>query len=316
MASPVYLDARQRGGTVLHPGRRRRRRGRARRTAPAPGRRASARPPPAASGAPASTTTPPLGLLSTPVIDAASKTIYVAGIVGEQLGRHAPDRQRDRHHHRHGQVRMAGQRRHRRVVRSQDSQPAQRAVVGERHPLHPVRRLRGRLRQLPRPRRGGQHHQPATVGQWTAGDMGDGIWASGGLAVRRHQRLRVDRQPVAAQRHLHHPHGQRRGGPRHRDGDEVRLLHPIRRLGQVGWHRRGPGREQPDGHQRAGRDAFEAGRGESPRAATGTCSMPRSSGTPTQPAGGHCLFALATAPARPSSALPRRTRRRWEPTWS
>ena len=37
-------------------------------------------------GCPSFATTPPLGILSTPVIDATSKTIYVAGIVGSASG--------------------------------------------------------------------------------------------------------------------------------------------------------------------------------------------------------------------------------------
>ena len=128
-------------------------------------------------------TTPPLGILSTPVIDAQSKTIYVAGIVGTGSG--VTDQIASAIDITTGKVKSGWPVKvdTASLVRPEDPQSAQRALPGERHPLRSVRGLRGRLRQYHGRVVSINTSTPTTVGQWATGDAGGGIWASGGLAA-------------------------------------------------------------------------------------------------------------------------------------
>jgi hypothetical protein len=127
-------------------------------------------------------TTPPLGLLSTPAIDATSKTIYVAGIVGNSSGvTHQIASAIDITT---GTVKSGW------PINVDTLASFDPKIHNQRSALSLVNGI------LYIPYAGyigdcGNYHgrvvavstsNPATVGQWTAGDMGDGIWASGGLA--------------------------------------------------------------------------------------------------------------------------------------
>jgi hypothetical protein len=127
-------------------------------------------------------TTPPLGILSTPVIDASSKTIYVAGIVGNAQGVTS-------------QIASAID-----ITTGKVESGWPVDVSGGASFDPKVHNQRGALSlvngMLYIPYAGyvgdcGSYHgrvvavdtsKAATAGQWATGDMGGGIWASGGLA--------------------------------------------------------------------------------------------------------------------------------------
>ena len=71
---------------------------------------------------------------------------------------------------------------------------------------------------------------PTMVGQWQASGMGDGIWASGGMASDGNGVFAVTGNRTALQ-HRGDAWGQRGGRPHHRDGDEGRLLLPDQLAG-------------------------------------------------------------------------------------
>ena len=128
-------------------------------------------------------TTPPLGILSTPVIDAQSKTIYVAGIVGSSSGVT-------------GQIASAidittGKVKSGWPVNVHTLASFDPTLHNQRSALSLVNGLlyiayAGYVGDC------GSYHgrvvaidttDPTKAGQWMTGDMGGGIWASGGLAA-------------------------------------------------------------------------------------------------------------------------------------
>ena len=127
-------------------------------------------------------TTPPLGLLSTPVIDASSKTIYVAGIVGSGSGvTHQIASAIDITT---GKVKAGW------PVNVDTAASFDPTIHNQRSALSLVNGIlyipysgyigdcqmyHGRVVAI-------STSSPSTVGQWSAGDIGDGICASGGLA--------------------------------------------------------------------------------------------------------------------------------------
>jgi hypothetical protein len=129
-----------------------------------------------------SSSTPPLGILSTPAIDVQSRTIYVAGITGNASGVMA-------------QIASA--------INADDGTVKSgwpvnlSTAVSFDHKIHNQRgalSLVGGILYVPY----GSYNadcgsyrgrvvtidtaNPTTIGQWQASDMGDGIWASGGMA--------------------------------------------------------------------------------------------------------------------------------------
>jgi hypothetical protein len=181
MASPVYLDAPSGGGLFFIPD---------------GGGDVVARKEDGTSawttnvGAPATggigcsgfATTPPLGILSTPAIDATSKTIYVAGIVGSGSG--ITNQIASAIDITTGKVKSGW------PVKVDMLASFDPVLHNQRSALSLVNGI------LYIPYAGfvgdcGNYHgrvvsintsTPTTAGQWAAGDMGDGIWASGGLA--------------------------------------------------------------------------------------------------------------------------------------
>jgi hypothetical protein len=128
-------------------------------------------------------TTPPLGILSTPAIDAASKTIYVAGIVGSGSG--VTNQIASAIDITTGKVKSGW------PVKVDTAASFDPKIHNQRSALSLVNGI------LYVPYAGyvgdcGSYHgrvvsistsTPTTVGQWATGDAGGGIWASGGLAA-------------------------------------------------------------------------------------------------------------------------------------
>ena len=90
----------------------------------------------------------PLGILSTPVIDTASHTIYVVATIQDSF-QHI-HHQLDRPRHAHRRAEGLGQRRPGRRAELAQHPAARRARARQRPRLHRLRRLRGRLRSVPR----------------------------------------------------------------------------------------------------------------------------------------------------------------------
>jgi hypothetical protein len=128
-------------------------------------------------------TTPPLGILSTPVIDATSKTIYVAGIVGNGSG--VTNQIASAIDIASGKVKSGW------PVKVDTAASFDPTIHNQRSALSLVNGI------LYIPYAGyvgdcGSYHgrvvsintaTPTTTGQWATGDMGGGIWASGGMAA-------------------------------------------------------------------------------------------------------------------------------------
>ncbi len=127
-------------------------------------------------------TTPPLGILSTPAIDATSKTIYVAGIVGSASG--VTNQIASAIDITTGTVKSGW------PVKVDTAASFDPKIHNQRSALS---LLNGNLYVSYAGYIGdcGSYHgrvvsintsTPTTVAQWATGDMGGGIWASGGLA--------------------------------------------------------------------------------------------------------------------------------------
>jgi len=124
----------------------------------------------------------PLGILSTPAIDAQSKTIYVAGIVGTAQG--VSNQIASAIDITTGKVKSGW------PVKVDTLASFDPTLHNQRSALSVVNGIlyiayagyvgdcgnyHGRVVSI-------DTSNPTTAGQWAAGDMGDGIWASGGLA--------------------------------------------------------------------------------------------------------------------------------------
>ena len=151
------------------------------------------------TAAPAAAASTRSASMSTPVIDAASRTIFVAGAIGTSDDL-APRGARAVRRRRHREVRLAGRRvdgagvgRH--DVHAAAREPAQRAVAGRRHAVRRVRRPRRRLRPVPRLGHRHQRGEPGHEGRLGDGRAGRGDLGGGRHGVRRQRRVRVDGQP-------------------------------------------------------------------------------------------------------------------------
>jgi hypothetical protein len=160
-------------------------------------------------------TTPPLGILSTPVIDAQSKTIYVAGIVGTSSG--VTNQIASAIDITTGKVKSGW------PVKVDMAASFDPTIHNQRSALSLVNGIlyvpyagyvgdcgkgstyyHGRVVSI-------STSNPATVGQWATADTGGGIWASGGLAS--------DGTSVFAATGNYVPFGM--AAPSHMDSEEV-----------------------------------------------------------------------------------------------
>ena len=141
----------------------------------------------------------PLGILSTPVIDTTSHTIYVVATIQDSLPAHPSPTLRARHAH--GRAEGVGQRRSGWAAELAQHPAARRSRARQRSRLHRLRRLRGRLRSVSRlvgvtrreRARQGRVQRDADGG--ARRDLGD----RRGHDRCARQRVRVDGQPRSRQ---------------------------------------------------------------------------------------------------------------------
>ena len=136
------------------------------------------------SGVPSCDGGNPLGVISTPVIDAGTATLYVAGGAGRRERHHVAFRVGLEPGGRKHQERIPGGRLRGPRLRSEAAQPARRAIDGGAHRLRAVRGPLGRLRRrhARQGRRDRHATSPPTVNGWQTAGQGEAIWAPGGMA--------------------------------------------------------------------------------------------------------------------------------------